>query len=76
MPLQYGNVKSKKILIKNETTHRRNYTMMEYSLVGCSNGGYMTMEMVRITWELDCSSFLYYETAHVCKLCCDRICYI
>ena len=68
MPLQYGNVKSKKILIKNETAHRRNNTMMEHPLVGCSNGGYMTMEMVMTTRELDCSSFLYYETAHVCKL--------
>ena len=47
--------------------------MMEHSLVGCSNGEYMTMGMVRTIGELDCSSFLYYETAHVCKLYCDRI---
>lgn len=50
--------------------------MMEHPLVGCSNGGCMTMGMVRTTGELDCSSFLYYETAHVCKLYCDRILYI
>lgn len=47
--------------------------MMEHPLVGCSNGGCMTMGMVRTTGELDCSFFLYYETAHVCKLYCDRI---
>lgn len=31
--------------------------MMEHPLVGYSNGGYMTMGMVRTTVELDCSSF-------------------
>lgn len=31
--------------------------MMAHLLVGCSNGGYMTMGMVRTTGELDCSSF-------------------
>lgn len=31
--------------------------MMEHPLVGYSNGGYMTMEMVWTTEELDCSSF-------------------
>ena len=31
--------------------------MMEHPLVGCSNGGYMTMGMVRTTGKLNCSSF-------------------
>lgn len=31
--------------------------MMEHSLIGCSNGGYMTMEMAMTTGELDSSSF-------------------
>ncbi len=31
--------------------------MMEHPLIGCSNGGYMTMEMVMTTGKLDCSSF-------------------
>lgn len=31
--------------------------MMEQPLVGCSNGGYMTMGMVRTTGKLNCSSF-------------------
>lgn len=31
--------------------------MMEHPLVGCSNYVCMTMEMVRTTGELDCSSF-------------------
>ena len=61
---------------QNETTHRRNNTMKEHPLVGCSNGEYMTVGMVRITEELDCSSSWYYETAHVCRLYCDRIWYI
>lgn len=31
--------------------------MKEHPLVGCSNGGYMTMGMVRTTGKLNCSSF-------------------
>ena len=31
--------------------------MMEHPLIACSNGGYMTMGMIRSTGELDCSSF-------------------
>ena len=31
--------------------------MMEHPLVGCSNGGCMTMGMIRTTGELDSSSF-------------------
>lgn len=32
--------------------------MMAYLLVGCSNGGCMTIGMIRTTGELDSSSFL------------------
>lgn len=31
--------------------------MMEHPLIGCSNGGCMTMGMIRTTGELDSSSF-------------------